>query len=574
MRKTRLLTLILLVTVFISNASFSHVHAEESLFTPDEQAYLKKKKSLDITAYTEEGNMPIQYLNKEGEARGITIEVLEEIAKITGLELNVNVCHEIACTYDKEGDLFSPVSSKYQVTQVIPTEPFVTVSSSVFMNKFRPIRSDDDIIGKRYAEIGGRIKKELAVEVEMVSYKTREETIAAVNRGEADFGISNDFSLIHYTSKGKYDNIITIPIHNSNSDYGYGFINQDEMFMQIINKAINSISEEEVQSIVFGLIYSDINTGVFRQFVSEYTEIILIFFTALSIIFLYLIVKLIKARKQIFRENQHYTLLARNSGELLFEYTFINNSIEYWGEKRIEASKYNAEVIRYQIIGEIKNHLDEEEHLLIIVNKRGEPVHLRIRKSVIYDRRKNPISVFGSIKDVSEEQEYLELLEIQSRTDGLTGLANSRYLKEKIAKRLDQKLPSDKDAFILFDLDNFKSINDTYGHLRGDQVLIKTGDLLQEVFDDAYVIARFGGDEFCVYLANVTDEASVSARAKEVIQRIKDISHTVTMGVTGGITIVKSQENFDVIFKEADDALYLGKEQGRECMVIYPKEEN
>ncbi|HZJ86964.1 MAG TPA: GGDEF domain-containing protein [Erysipelothrix sp.] len=572
MRKSKMLSTIILTTVFLLSTVFSNVQAQSPIFTPEEQGYIKEHETIVVMAYAEEGNMPIQYLDVNGELKGIAIEVLKQIEAITGFNFKINTCEVYECAVDKKGDLFVPVSNKYNVTAVIPSVPFASVTSSVFMNKHQPLTKPEDFEGKRYAEIMTKRLDDFPVDVEMVSYNTRKETIEAVHRGKADFGIGNDFSITHYTATGKYDNIITMPIQGSNSDYGLGFINQDETFMQIINKAIESISDEEIQSIVFRLIYEDINTGVFTQFLNEYLEIVISLLAVLSVIFLYLIGKLNKARRRIYKENEHYTILAKNSGELLFEYTFLTNDIQYWGVNKLRENEFNAEVIRYQIIGEIKKYLTLEEQIIQLLNKEGHPVHIRIRKSVIYDRKENPLSIFGSMKDVSEEQEYVEQLKIQSRTDGLTNLANSRYLKEQIAKRLKIKQPLVKDAFILFDLDNFKAVNDTYGHLRGDEILIKSAKIIESAFEDAYIIARFGGDEFCVYVKNVTDEQEIKDKALFVIHKIKDVSLKVAIGITSGITFVKEQENFDVIFKEADDALYLGKKRGRECMVIYPKD--
>lgn len=175
-----------------------------------------------------------------------------------------------------------------------------------------------------------------------------------------------------------------------------------------------------------------------------------------------------------------------------------------------------------------------------------------------------------------KEVAYIKSLEECSITDPLTRLYNRRYLDTQF-ELLFKKAQKNKSVFALyiFDIDNFKLYNDTYGHIAGDKVLQKIANVLNnEVFKrDSDCIFRLGGEEFCGFiLADDLDKIKQSViNAKEAIELLqiehKESEHKVVTA-SFGVCAIDSYDvkDFDKMYKLADDALYLAKENGRNCI--------
>jgi diguanylate cyclase (GGDEF)-like protein len=165
---------------------------------------------------------------------------------------------------------------------------------------------------------------------------------------------------------------------------------------------------------------------------------------------------------------------------------------------------------------------------------------------------------------VMREKYYIDL----SRTDTLTGLYNRQYLKELI-KRLetDRELPAEV-ALIMLDLDNFKTINDNYGHLVGDMILTRTGSKIKKHIRRSDIACRYGGDEFLIVLPGA-DRVVASRIADEIREDIlneksySEAGEEIRITVSVGITESRIDDSFDGMFLRADAALYQAKKTGR-----------
>lgn len=148
------------------------------------------------------------------------------------------------------------------------------------------------------------------------------------------------------------------------------------------------------------------------------------------------------------------------------------------------------------------------------------------------------------------------------RQDALTGLLNRSCLMKQIGKRLKRS----SGTLLIIDLDNFKQVNDNYGHDHGDLVLIQVAEILQSCFRKSDCIGRFGGDEFIIYAdAALTDEV-LNRKAQEIIRQVTTISQQyplsdLTVSI-GGCRCEKGDKYIDV-FKHADESLYEVKHGGK-----------
>ena len=186
-----------------------------------------------------------------------------------------------------------------------------------------------------------------------------------------------------------------------------------------------------------------------------------------------------------------------------------------------------------------------------------------------------------SFKEMSESLKSANL-EIEAQNtkllqmaihDKLTGLYNRHHLAETGNKIFAKaKRHSDKLSVIMSDIDHFKEVNDTYGHLDGDKVLVAMGRLLSENKRSEDVIARYGGEEFVIILENC-DTTSAKEKAEEIRVAISKLEiDGICVTASFGIAQLNSQhKDFDSLLNDADEALYRAKESGRNRVVVFDK---
>lgn len=160
--------------------------------------------------------------------------------------------------------------------------------------------------------------------------------------------------------------------------------------------------------------------------------------------------------------------------------------------------------------------------------------------------------------------------------DELTSVYTRKSIFEYANSLIDDKIPF---SMIMCDIDNFKYVNDTYGHVVGDVVLKKCSQNLMELVGNQGYIGRYGGDEFVIIVPNIVDYDEIWQFARKInlgcnktaIEEIKGNSITFTLGIAR-YTI--DGENMDELFAKADKALYRGKQKGRNCFIIYLHEKH
>ena len=164
---------------------------------------------------------------------------------------------------------------------------------------------------------------------------------------------------------------------------------------------------------------------------------------------------------------------------------------------------------------------------------------------------------------------YEKTLEL-AQVDGLTGLANRRHLMERLKQERDRAERYHTSlSVIILDLDKFKSFNDTYGHLQGDELLKAFSSMLNDQIRSADIAGRYGGEEFCVVLPNTSVKGAlvIAERIRKVMADIKipvgDGRPPAGRTVSIGVAEFMGDESVEKILNAADSALYRAKEDGR-----------
>ena len=175
-----------------------------------------------------------------------------------------------------------------------------------------------------------------------------------------------------------------------------------------------------------------------------------------------------------------------------------------------------------------------------------------------------------AFQDVSERQQRESELRRESERDPLTGLINRRGLERLLPRRL--AYGSQKLALLYLDLDHFKEVNDNHGHHAGDVVLREIADRFQHAMRQADLIARVGGDEFCIVVS-----ADSPAEAAEIVARkLIEVSNeplpfgsiSLTLGASIGIALPDGASLPEVLMRRADEAMYQAKRQGGNCYKV------
>lgn len=183
------------------------------------------------------------------------------------------------------------------------------------------------------------------------------------------------------------------------------------------------------------------------------------------------------------------------------------------------------------------------------------------------------LTVFVSILlfNINERKKYEVQIREMAFFDKQTGLPNRISLKEELTREISARRPG---ALISFDIDNFKNINDAYGHTIGDDVLIEAGKLLKKNLGNENFLAKMEGDEFIILLKNQKEKDKVLFYIKDLLTQINEkiiigpYSFYITFSI--GVCIYPDEgDNFETLFMNGEMALYKAKEYGKNTIVFY-----
>lgn len=177
------------------------------------------------------------------------------------------------------------------------------------------------------------------------------------------------------------------------------------------------------------------------------------------------------------------------------------------------------------------------------------------------------------VRDVTYQRELEDRLTLESLTDEMTGFYNRKHFKAQLKAQFSAFVRSGIPAsIVMFDFDNFKVINDQYGHAGGDRVLIDAAKLIMEDLRPSDVACRVGGEEFAIILPNAQLQEAVAfgERVRRLIETVcfkldgVTFHSTITVGVA---SFTSTDKSYDSLMKRADNALYAGKAAGRNCVI-------
>ncbi|VEB96918.1 Cyclic di-GMP phosphodiesterase Gmr [Cedecea lapagei] len=243
---------------------------------------------------------------------------------------------------------------------------------------------------------------------------------------------------------------------------------------------------------------------------------------------------------------------------------------------RLFMSRSEAAASKRNISGFFRNGSSYEVERWVKTRK-GQRLFLFRNKFVHSGSGKNEIYLICSGTDITEERRAQERLRVLANTDTITGLPNRNAIYDLIADAIEKREEA-QVGIVYLDLDNFKKVNDAYGHMFGDQLLQAVSLAILSCLEEGQVLARLGGDEFIV-LATNTSQGSLEAMSSRILTRLKQPFRIglieVYSGCSLGISLAPQHgEERENLIRNADTAMYTAKESGRGKFCVFSPEMN
>lgn len=215
-----------------------------------------------------------------------------------------------------------------------------------------------------------------------------------------------------------------------------------------------------------------------------------------------------------------------------------------------------------------KQYADEEHYLSACLH------YMDLQREYEDTLKKFKRQNLANIESLQETEKIREEFEIRSKCDLATGLLNKATFQYEVETYLSERNRDVTDALVVIDIDNFKLVNDNFGHLVGDEVIDKLAELIRNRFGEGCICGRFGGDEFVIFIKNITDMAEAEEEIEELREtfagigfgKTKDVHNTVSIGVSYNYRINAS---YRTMFSSADEALMKAKEYGKNRVAFF-----
>ena len=208
----------------------------------------------------------------------------------------------------------------------------------------------------------------------------------------------------------------------------------------------------------------------------------------------------------------------------------------------------------------------------------------RLTGTIFRDKRGRNIRFVGKMVNANTQISMEKSLVERAENDMLTGVLNKKTMESRISELLEQPKEDRFYIFYMVDLDNFKNVNDTLGHIYGDKAIADTANELTKIFHSNALIGRLGGDEFAVCATyDAFDEKSLYDYIREKAEKVcaanrrsyTDSVNTVSISSSVGIAVAPIDgNNFETIYKLADDAVYNSKKTGKNKYTVYSRKKN
>lgn len=567
---------------------------DELVLTQAEKDYIASlgKLKVGVASY----KAPIQFTDSKGNVKGIGIDILKRISELTGLQFEYIIMSSQAELLEKlkngEIDLTPAMPYEYDKAEernIVFTRSYMVSPLMLAVNKNTDQQTS--FAGKTVAIPKGLNYTPTGEEEEILYLDEISDCLKAVDSGECDYAYGNANVIQYYMNVNNYKNIVTISQNNEVQKMSVALSKPvNPLLLSVFNKTIATFTTVELQAILMRNMGDSEISYSFYEFIEENSVVIIICLCLLFIVIIGGIVLIftvnLKKNQRIAMESSRYKELSALTNEYIFEYDYSFDKIKLnrefakeFGlpEEQIDFVKRLTEQNEsfpgeYRFMQGVLSQDDYREDFCI-PNARGEERWVRVVSKTVRDKAGKRIFSIGKFGDIQEEKEEQISLEEKAKRDSLTGLWNPAETKTRIAEGIENGV----GAMIVLDVDRFKMVNDTYGHVVGDRVLEKISILLKKYFTED-IVGRLGGDEFCVFL-NDADQTISKRIAAQFNSFQRELGETIINGidhfvsVSAGMAFASGNNDFETLYRNADKAMYESKSRGGRCIVEYSEKQ-
>lgn len=573
-------------------------------FTRDELDFIEENNV--VNCIYDPDWAPIEYPDKEtGAISGINADIFQLISKHTGLTFEFQAADSFTDGLDKiqtlSADLISCIYHDYNwavKNNLFISSPYLKFPV-VMVTRTTSIIEKPSIIALTKNHYTSQQIVRMFPDSTFIYYDSIQECFESVRTGKADATYTNIYVADNLLSDYKFYNLSTLILTNFQEELSIGIArNTDPRLLSIINKALSCITDEEINSIIYKHTLNvhplTIRDLIYANPIEIIGTLVVIFFLAI-VVFIYIILlkestnkKTKKYLLQSRLDNQRFSLAMKHVMCQVFEYDMNENTITILSDSNSIESLFLMPGVHSisetnHILSEFVNIYFELFHKIELgevscegniqaANTNGDIRWYQISLSSLLDNDGESLQAIGTIEDVTEQKQKTEY-------DFLTGLYTRGNAEKYISAQLRQTAIYNEahkvaDALLLLDLDHFKAVNDTYGHMEGDNLLKTIGSILSQSVQVSDIVGRLGGDEFIIYLQNLSDERDACNKADEICNNIISLSKkkpewskiTVSIGIAFA---PKDGQTFEELYANADKALYFSKEHGRNQYARY-----
>ena len=296
-----------------------------------------------------------------------------------------------------------------------------------------------------------------------------------------------------------------------------------------------------------------------------------------------------EAEAALLESEGRYKILVENMPDILYR-ADAEGRITYISPSILPLTGYSVEeATGMDLASEMYARPEERSLFLHEIQKTGsiqnfETEYLRkdgtrwwasVNAKLMFGDDGNIVGIEGVVRDITEQKSTKDMLSYQAAHDILTGLINRREFEKRVSRLLKSARDQNENhAMCFLDLDQFKVVNDTCGHVAGDELLRQLGKLLDATVSKRDTLARLGGDEFGVLMEHCTLEQAHRV-ADEILKTVMDYQfhwqeNSFRIGVSIGlVAITETSGSFTELFRQADAACYFAKDMGRNRIHAY-----
>jgi diguanylate cyclase (GGDEF)-like protein/PAS domain S-box-containing protein len=302
-------------------------------------------------------------------------------------------------------------------------------------------------------------------------------------------------------------------------------------------------------------------------------------------------VKKLEADKDLLRQGaQRYQLITQLSNEVFFQITMDTGEISFndtfeamFGfappvctvdhlDSCTQLFFEDDRKVFISLVNQLRAGDTEARADLRMVSARGIVRWKRVEIFAVFDQEGIAVQLVGKIVDIHRQKQSMQRLIRQADSEPLTGLLNRGAMERNIKAFLAGEGLGGRHALIMLDFDNFKAVNDTLGHAKGDQLLVSFANGMRRLFRSGDYLSRIGGDEYMIFLKNAGDDVNSLDKAEALREEMQQLSLKIDIPVSISVGIAvydRDGETFERLYKSADEALYQVKRSGKNAIAFF-----